>query len=74
MKGISGGSDRQSGVVKWFDDCKGYGFITPDVGSGDVFVRFRSIQGTGPRTLEEGQKVTFKVVQGRRGLEADEVQ
>ncbi len=66
-------SDRQSGTVKWFNDAKGYGFITPENGQ-DLFVHFRSIQGTGFKSLKEGQKVTFKVVQGQKGLQADEVQ
>ncbi len=65
-------SDRQSGIVKWFNHCKGYGFITP-AGGQDLFVHFRSIQGNSFKCLKEGQKVTFKVVQGQRGLQADEV-
>jgi len=51
---------RQSGTVKWYNDAKGYGFITPESGQ-DVFVHFRSIQGNGPKSLKEGQKVTFRV-------------
>ena len=66
-------SDRQSGTVKWFNDAKGYGFITPESGQ-DLFVHFRSIMGNGFRTLKEGQKVSFKVVQGQKGPQADEVQ
>ncbi|GAA5007991.1 cold-shock protein [Pseudoluteimonas lycopersici] len=66
-------SDRQNGTVKWFNDAKGYGFITPESGS-DLFVHFRSIVGSGFKSLQEGQKVTFKVVQGQKGLQADEVQ
>ena len=66
-------SDRQSGTVKWFNDAKGYGFITPESGQ-DLFVHFRSIPGNGFKSLKEGQKVTFKVVQGQKGLQADEVQ
>ena len=66
-------SDRQSGTVKWFNHCKGFGFITPESGQ-DLFVHFRSIQGNGFRCLMEGQRVTFKVVQGQKGLQADEVQ
>ena len=66
-------SDRQTGTVKWFNDAKGFGFITLESGP-DVFVHFRSIQGTGFKSLQEGQKVTFKVVQGQKGLQADEVQ
>ena len=66
-------SDRQVGTVKWFNDSKGFGFISRDTGP-DVFVHFRAIQGTGFKTLQEGQKVSFKVVQGQKGLQADEVQ
>ena len=65
-------SDRQIGTVKWFNDSKGFGFISRENGP-DVFVHFRAIQGTGFRTLQEGQKVSFKVVQGQKGLQADEV-
>ncbi|MCK9488922.1 MAG: cold-shock protein [Xanthomonadales bacterium] len=66
-------SDRQSGTVKWFNDAKGFGFITPESGE-DVFVHFRAIQGNGFRSLQEGQKVSFVVVRGQKGLQADEVQ
>ena len=66
-------SDRQSGTVKWFNDAKGFGFITQEQGE-DLFVHFRSIQGSGFKSLQEGQKVSFKVVQGQKGLQADEVQ
>ena len=66
-------SDRQNGTVKWFNDHKGFGFITPESGE-DVFVHFRSIQGTGFKSLQEGQKVSFKVVKGQKGMQADEVQ
>ncbi|MGN6092789.1 MAG: cold-shock protein [Luteibacter jiangsuensis] len=64
--------EREYGTVKWFNDAKGFGFISRD-GGGDVFVHFRSIQGTGFKSLQEGQKVTFKVVQGQKGLQADDV-
>ena len=65
-------SERQSGTVKWFNDDKGFGFITPESGP-DVFVHFRSIQGNGFKSLKEGQKVTFITVQGQKGMQADEV-
>jgi len=65
-------SDRQIGTVKWFNDAKGFGFISRDNGP-DVFVHFRAITGGGFKSLQEGQKVTFKVVQGQKGLQADEV-
>jgi CspA family cold shock protein len=66
-------NERESGTVKWFNDAKGFGFISRDSGS-DVFVHFRSIHGTGFKTLQEGQKVTFKVVQGQKGLQAEDVE
>ena len=65
-------SDREVGTVKWFNDSKGFGFISRENGP-DVFEHFRAIQGTGFRTLQEGQKVSFRVVQGQKGLQADEV-
>ncbi|MCB1609349.1 MAG: cold-shock protein [Xanthomonadales bacterium] len=65
-------SNRQTGTVKWFNDAKGFGFITPESGS-DLFVHFRSIQGTGFRTLQEGQTVSFTVAQGQKGLQAEDV-
>jgi len=65
-------SDRQIGTVKWFNDSKGFGFITRDNGP-DVFVHFRAITGGGHRTLVEGQKVSFRVVQGQKGLQAEDV-
>lgn len=66
-------SDRQTGTVKWFNDAKGFGFISRENGE-DVFVHFRAIQGTGFKSLQEGQKVTFTVVKGPKGLQADQVQ
>jgi CspA family cold shock protein len=66
-------SDRQTGTVKWFNEAKGFGFITPESGP-DLFVHFRSIVGTGFKTLAEGQRVSFKAVQGQKGMQADEVQ
>ena len=57
-------SDRQIGTVKWFNDSKGFGFISRDNGP-DVFVHFRAINGTRHRALAEGLKVSFKVVQGQ---------
>ena len=58
---ILGGIKMNTGTVKWFNAEKGYGFISNDDGSGDVFVHFSAIQGTGYRTLNEGQKVTYEV-------------
>jgi len=58
------------GTVKWFNNSKGYGFITPEDGSSDVFVHHNSIQGEGYKSLDEGQTVEFEVQQGQKGLEA----
>lgn len=67
-------SERQSGTVKWFNDAKGFGFITQANGGPDLFVHFRSIQGQGFKSLKEGQAVTFVVTQGQKGLQADQVE
>jgi CspA family cold shock protein len=66
-------SERENGTVKWFNNAKGFGFITRGEGDDDVFVHFRSIQGDGYRTLDEGQAVEFKIVEGPKGLQAEEV-
>ncbi|URL57423.1 cold-shock protein [Luteibacter flocculans] len=63
---------RETGTVKWFNDAKGFGFISRESGT-DVFVHFRSIQGNGFKSLAEGDKVEFKVVQGQKGLQAEDV-
>ncbi|HKK22290.1 MAG TPA: cold shock domain-containing protein [Pseudohaliea sp.] len=65
--------ERVSGTVKWFNNAKGFGFITRQEGEGDVFVHFRSIQGDGYRTLDEGQAVEFTLVEGPKGLQAEDV-
>ena len=62
-----------TGTVKWFNSEKGYGFVTPDDGSADVFAHFSAIQSNGYRTLEEGQKVEFDTAQGPKGLQADNI-
>ena len=62
-----------TGVVKWFNEAKGFGFISPDDGSRDVFVHFSAIQSNGFRKLEEGQKVQFEVVDGAKGPNAQNV-
>lgn len=64
--------DREVGEVKWFNVNKGYGFITRDSGE-DVFVHFRAIRGKGHRTLAEGQKVRYYIIENERGLQADDV-
>ena len=66
-------SERVQGTVKWFNNGKGFGFITREEGDDDVFVHFRSIQGDGYRTLNEGQNVEFKLVEGPKGLQAEDV-
>ncbi len=65
-------ADRQIGIVKWFNDAKGFGFISRENGP-DVFVHFRAISGSGFRTLAEGQRVSFEVIQGQKGLQAENV-
>ena len=62
-----------AGTVKWFNDSKGFGFITPDQGGEDLFVHFSTIQGNGFKTLKEGQKVTFDVTRGPKGEQASNV-
>jgi CspA family cold shock protein len=62
-----------TGIVKWFNDAKGFGFITPDGGGKDVFCHQTVIQSTGFRSLTEGQKVEFDVKQGPKGLQAENV-
>ena len=63
-----------SGTVKWFNDSKGFGFIEQEDGSGDVFVHFSAITGDGFKSLVEGDRVTFNVVKGPKGLQAENVQ
>lgn len=62
-----------SGTVKWFSDAKGYGFITSDAGGEDLFVHFSSLEGDGFKSLQEGQRVEFETVEGRKGQEAKDV-
>ncbi len=61
------------GTVKWFNQEKGYGFITPDEGGDDVFVHFSGIVGEGFKSLEEGDRVSFEVTRGKKGLQAENV-
>jgi CspA family cold shock protein len=62
-----------TGKVKWFNDAKGFGFITPDDGGKDLFVHFSSIQGSGFKTLKENDKVSYDVTQGPKGPAASNV-
>ena len=62
-----------TGTVKWFNDSKGFGFISPSDGSADVFVHFSAVQGDGFRTLTEGQTVTYEVENGPKGPQATQV-
>lgn len=65
---------NQTGTVKWFNDSKGYGFISPDDGGKDLFAHFREIQGgTGFKTLTENARVEFDVTQGAKGLQASNI-
>ena len=60
----------ETGIVKWFNDGKGFGFITPDSGGKDLFAHFSEIQATGFKSLAENQRVEFEVKQGEKGLQA----
>lgn len=72
IKGLLQMAAREKGTVKWFNNSKGFGFIQRDSGE-DVFVHFKSISGSGYKSLEEGQRVEFSVTQGQKGLQAEEV-
>jgi len=66
----SGTTPKTTGTVKWFNDAKGFGFVTPDDGGEDLFAHFSSIQMNGFKTLKEGQKVAFEIIQGPKGKQA----
>lgn len=62
-----------TGTVKWFNDSKGFGFITPENGGNDLFAHFSAIQSSGFKTLSEGQRVSFDVITGPKGLQASNI-
>jgi CspA family cold shock protein len=64
---------REMGTVKWFNNARGYGFITRGEGSDDIFVHYRNIRGEGYRSLSEGQQVEFALLEGDKGLQAEDV-
>ncbi len=64
---------QYEGSVRWFNNAKGYGFLGRDDGGADVFTHFSSIQSEGYKSLKEGQKVSFDVIQGEKGPQADQV-
>jgi CspA family cold shock protein len=63
-----------TGTVKWFNDAKGFGFITPDFGGDDLFLHFSAINMGGFKSLKEGQKVSFEIAQGPKGKQAANIQ
>jgi cold shock protein len=76
-------SDKQTGTVKWFNEAKGFGFVTPNGGGEDLFAHFKEIQGgasfkeiqgSGFKTLKEGQKVEYIAVRGPKGMQATKIQ
>jgi CspA family cold shock protein len=71
---LEGCRTMATGTVKWFNDAKGYGFITPDDGGEDLFAHFSAINMQGFKSLKEGQKVSFEVTQGPKGKQASNIQ
>jgi len=67
-------SEKQTGTVKWFNEAKGFGFVTPSSGGEDLFAHFKEIQGSGFKTLKEGQKVEYIAVRGPKGMQATKIQ
>jgi CspA family cold shock protein len=62
-----------TGIVKWFNDSKGFGFVTPDDGSADLFAHFSEIQSSGFKSLQENQRVSYEVASGPKGLQATKI-
>jgi cold shock protein len=67
-------AEMATGTVKWFNDSKGFGFITPDGGGEDLFAHFSEIAMAGFKTLKEGQKVSFEIIDGKKGKQASKIQ
>ena len=67
-------AERESGTVKWFNDEKGFGFITPKKGGDDLFVHFKAIKGDGFKSLKEGQSVSYVAAKSQKGMQAEEVE
>jgi cold shock protein len=65
--------EMAQGTVKWFNEDKGYGFISPDEGGEDLFVHYSGIEGGGFKSLEEGAKVSYEAIQGKKGMQAENV-
>ncbi|MGQ0530725.1 MAG: cold-shock protein [Panacagrimonas sp.] len=66
-------SEKSTGTVKWFNDAKGFGFITPAQGGEDLFAHFKEIQGSGFKSLTEGQKVEYVAARGQKGMQATQI-
>jgi CspA family cold shock protein len=66
-------SNVSTGTVKWFNEAKGFGFITPSEGGEDLFAHFKEIQGTGFKTLTEGQRVQYVATRGQKGMQATQI-
>lgn len=74
MSENSTSSDRVIGTVKWFNDTKGFGFVTPEGSNEDLFIHFSSIQMDGFKTLKENQKISFEITEGPKGKQAINIQ